>query len=310
MGGGSGDVTPDSPVLDSPGLLSRMERSHTKTRFRGERRVELHFVEEGRDETFEYREEIGCDGDGRYAIHMLEVLEGPDDTDLFMMLHDNRQSFTFNFRDFRVTDRQLLRQNYSIAHLSDSETVAGVPCLLLRVERLSNPLGTYFRVWIEPDSGLVLRWEHRDRNAVLLGEMVFESVDFTPDLSNFILRRGNFDGRSIDIDGNIAAQVGFEVLTPEMLPAGFRLESGRVVTDSMGANWFRRIYTDGVSRMAILHRKPESDIDNSHGGHLGTVQSMQVGQWNVVTGRLAGWSLIVMGQLDPDELYQTIQSAF
>ena len=62
--------------------------------------------------------------------------------------------------------------------------------------------------------------------------------------------------------------------------------------------------------MALVHRKPEEDLDSSHGGHLGTVQSMQVGPWNVVTGTLTGWKLIIMGQVDPDELYQTLQSAF
>ncbi|MFT5050614.1 MAG: hypothetical protein ACI8QZ_002016 [Chlamydiales bacterium] len=307
---GGSDLNAGSLSVESTRLLDRMQASHRAARFSGLRRIELHFVDDGRDEVLEYLEEVGCDGEGQFALDTVELLQGPDDVDLFMILQDSRQVFTFEFRDFRITDRHLVLQNYTIAHESNADTVAGVSCLRLRFERQDSPLGGYYRVWVEPETGLTLRWEQVDRNGVLLGEMEFESIDFTPDLSNFQLIRRNFDGRTIDLNGDLVAQVGFDVLTPSLLPSGYRIESGRVVADGQGNDWFKRVYTDGVSRMALLHRKPEEDLDHSHGGHLGTVQSMPVGPWNLVTGTLKGWRLIIMGQIDPDELYQTVQSAF
>ena len=39
-------------------------------------------------------------------------------------------------------------------------------------------------------------------------------------------------------------------------------------------------------------------------------QIVKMGLWNVVTGRLAGSPVLALGQVDEDELFQLLQSAF
>lgn len=298
-----------TPSLATTRLLERMAAAHEGTRYSGVRHVEQHYTSGGQAQLLEYREEVACDGEGRFAIEVLDVQAVSGDEALFRTLQNSRQVFTFKYRDFRVTDLTLFRQNYRMRVLSTDQQIAGHPCLEMRVDRHQHD-GSYYRIHVEPQSGLTLRWEQRTDRGALLGSMEFESIDFDPDLSNYLLVERNFEGSSVDIDLNLGGQIGFGVLTPNLLPTGFELETAQLLVGALDRTWFKRVYTDGVSRLALMHREQEPIDGPSDERNLGRVLSTQIGSWNVVSGNLQGWDLILMGQVDADELYQMLQSSF
>ena len=306
--GGSAGMRNDTPSAATTRLLERMAQSHDRTRYAGVRVVETHTIENGRPLVVEFREDAACDGEGLFSIDVIEVVSGSIDEDLFGTLQSTRQVFTHNYRDFRVTDLGLFRQNYTVRVLSNNQTVAGVPCLELRVDRVQTD-GRYYIVDVEPDTGLVMRWVHRTEQGAVLGRMEFESIDFDPDLSNYMLIERNFGGQSVDIQLDLGGQAGFNVLTPNLLPAGFQLESARIVVGALERTWLQRVYTDGLSRLALMHREQEIINGPTDERNLGQVFSTQVGRWTVVNGTVQGWDLILMGQVEADDLYQMLQSA-
>lgn len=304
-----GAPTSEIPTTATTRLFERMVRSHEQTAYSGIRRIEVRQPEA----RLEYREDVACDGEGEFAIDVVEVLEGPEDEDLFITLQHGRQAFTFQYRDFHIADLALFRENYAVRWLANDAMVAGVPCLELRVDRVydsgqSSP--SHYVLRVEPETGLVLSWQYRDAQGALLSRMEFESISFDPDLGNYFLTGSNFDGQPVDLGRNIEAQVGFDVLTPGLLPAGFEAESGHLVT-TLDQTWFRRVYTDGVARIVFMHREQQSGVGLSNfERNRGQVFTTRIGNWNVVSGTLKRWELIMMGQVEPDELYQMLQAAF
>lgn len=297
------EVEHATALVNGPEFYSSMPTAPFQTKYRGQRRLEFHFVQSGVDTVLEYREEVGADGDGKFAIETLEVLSVLDDPDLFLILQDNRQGFTYRYRDFRVRDLELFNQNYSFVVVDGSTRVANTPCVQIRVQRRDNPV-RYYTADIHARSGLVLRWEEREIAADrLLGRMEFETFELDADTSDMDLRDQLFPATPIDLGGDTGAQVGFEVLQPAELPAGFEVEIAESFDDDLGQTWAKLVYTDGVDRIVYMHRAQTlGDFPPD------LMYLLPVGLWTAVFGDLNGYPLIVMGKVPERELLDMIAS--
>ena len=235
------DVQNATVLTGTPELYSSMPTAPFRTKYRGQRRLEFHFVESGVDTVLEYREEVGADGEGKFAIETLEVLSALDDPELFLILQDYRQGFTYRYRDFQVRNLELFIRNYSYVVVDGSTLVANTRCVQIRVQRRDNPV-RYYTADIHPGSGLVLRWEERElATDRLLGRMEFETFELDADTSDMDLRHQLFPAMPFDLGGDTGAQIGFEVLQPADLPAGFEVEISESFDDELGQTWAKLV---------------------------------------------------------------------
>ncbi len=299
----------------SPGILRAMLTAPFETQYGGTRKIEYFFDIDGQVQNLAYREEVLADGSGAFEVNATEVLSAHPQPDLFLMLQRVRQGFVYRMRDFQLRDLRLFRSNYSVEVIGNAP-VAGVDCVVLRVERLVLPDGDHL-VHVDPETGLVLRWEDRTAGGSVRGRMQFESYTRTPDLTGAVLSEGRYDSRRINLSLSDASEVGFELLRPSLPPSGYRLEESSVLVDDLGDKWVRSYYTDGVQRVAFMHRgAPVSPMPGPGPGFEGAIPSGEgvvreshLGPWTIVTGRVGDQHVILMGRVPADELYQMLQSA-
>lgn len=293
--------TSGAPVGDSEThqLLEQMPDAPFASAYRGRRRVELHYEDQGIPAVVEYVEDVEADGSGRFGIEVVDVRSAAVDPELFGILQHARQVFNYRYRDFRVRDLRAFLRNYRVQVVDEHATVAGVDCVELLVARESGGIGPY-RVSVDPQTGLVLRWEQRTDDGRLLGLVEFENIVFGPPQVERQLVERNLETRTLE-------ELDFEVCEPTRPPSGYQLESTGAVVDPLGRTWARLVYGDGVEQVFFLHRAPEGP-DPEHAP--GRVERIVIGPWTVVVGEVKGRSLIAVGKVHEDELFLMIQSAF
>lgn len=305
---GTSSWTPDTEnataLPGEPGFYSSMPSAPFRTKYRGKRRLEFHYSQAGLDVVLEYREEVGSDGEGKFAIETLEILSAHDDPALFILLQNHRQVFSYRYRDFRIRDLELFNQNYLYGVVNESTVVANTPCVQIRAQRRDHPV-RYYTADVNPRTGLVLRWEEREISTnQLLGRMEFETFEFDADVSDMDLKERLFPPSPIDLGGDTGAQVGFEVLQPADLPEGFEVEISESFDSAPGQTWAKIVYSDGVDRVVYMHRAQTSGEFPPD-----LMYVLPVGLWTAVFGDYNGYPLIVMGKVQESDLLEMIASA-
>jgi hypothetical protein len=293
------NVTGITPEIN---FLAAMPSAPFRTNYRGVRRLEFHLDNAGIPTVLAYREEVGSNGTGKFAIETIEALSILRDPDLFLLLQDQRQGFTYRYRDFQVRDRALFDQNYDVVVVAGPTVVANTDCIQIHVQLRNNPVRFYLAD-VHARSGLVLRWEERELSTnSLLGRMEFETFQLGADVSDMNLRDRLFPAAPIDLSGDTGAQVGFEVLQPTDIPTGFQVEFAESLIDDLGRTWAKLVYSDGVDRVVFMHRA------QTQGEILpGLVESLTVGPWTAVFGEVNGYPVIVMGKVAEPELLDLLK---
>ncbi len=313
-GGASGNQTGDSRAqggrdatgAPEAGLLDRMPDAPFTTCYRGIRRVLMEYTVLGQEHVLSYREEVASDGLGKFKVIPIEVTSAGLTTyeeELFLALWESREGFIYRYRDFRVRDPQRFLASHAVVLEGGDDVIAGVQCERLRAERLDHPR-SYFRAWIDPRTGLVLRWEERTLEGVLLGEVEFESIDYQPDLGSLELRDSLFELEELDLASDLSGQVGFPVLEPQLLPSGYLLVSATRFTDPQGLAWLKRMYGDGGDQLALLQSGPQGS-----GPLGGKIDWLEVGAWVVLDGEVERSRVVAMGRVTLDELRLLVQSS-
>ena len=306
VGSADEQVTAAGSARPEPGFLARMPDAPFETRYRGTRRVRMEYSVLGQPHVLSYREDVASDGAGKFNVVPLEVTSDGLSTyeeELFLTLWENREGFIYRYRDFRVRDVDRFLASYAVVLEGGDDVIAGVRCERMRAERLDHPTA-YFRAWVEPRTGLVLKWEERTLPGVLLAEVEFESIDFEPDLATIELRDALFELEELDLAADLSEQVGFPVLEPQLLPAGYRLVSATTFTDPQGRAWLKRMYGDGGDELALLQSQPENS-----GPVQGKIDWLEVGAWVVLDGEVERSRIVAMGRVTLDELRLLVQSS-
>lgn len=290
-----------------PAFFDRIVTAAQTTAFRGTRRVVL--IRGG--EVFDYLEDVGADGTGRFDVVVPHVYQFPAGLDpvITPILLENRGRFGYRVRDAWVTDLGVLALNWRVSVLSRDLIVAGHPCWRVQLERL-YPLATVdvrYQLDVEPRTGFVLGWRESDTQGQLSAEVVYQTFEFDGDVSTMALRERDLAAVELDPLGDLTSQVGARVYVPSLPPPGFVLEAVELVTLSPGREFVKFAYTDGLERAYFLHQVDRSQA--SPQPSTSVVNTVPFGKWNFALCRVSGVEVVVAGKVPEHYLLELIQSA-
>ena len=288
-----------APLLDL--LLVQPEDVH----FRGMRRVEL--GPEGA--ALVHREEVACDGQGRFHLEPLEVLEGADDPELTLLLETGRSAYSFRYRDLRIDDPERFFANHVVTEDPVATTVAGRAAIRLAVRRRAeSPLR--WTLDVDAATGLLLGFEERADDERVLS-VAFESIEFGGDLGGLPLGEHLFPRTPLEASLPLEPQLGHKVLEPGLLPPGFALRDTCCIHPNPAKpeeSWVRMEFSDGLSRVVLLQR-PQDSSSLLNGSAQGSVRVDGAGAWTFVTGSLDGHEIVLGGKCAEVHLLELLQSA-
>ncbi len=311
-GSNAQNATAGSPP---PPFLDNIPDAPTRVAYGGQRHVLVHYTVAGAPSTLEYDENVWSDGHGNFTIVPGQVTSPPMTTEqaqFFAILQESRDGFFYRHRDFRIRDLRLFLQNWSVSDTGQQETVAGRVGSVLEFRRIGGA-ATWYRAWIDPQTGLVLRAEERDAGGQLVSRVEFSTFTLTPDFTGVALHGDRFAPTPLDSLTDTTAKIGFQVRVPSILPKGYRLESAEGLNDGTG-NWARLAYGDGVEQVFFL----ETHLPPGQGGgttptdvDIGpkSVRIFRVGPWTVLQGRFNQDRVIVLGKVDETSLLRMLKSA-
>ena len=261
----AGGVQAGAPLLDL--VMVQPE----EVRFHGIRRVEL--GPEGGDAQV-HREEVACDGQGRFLLEPLEVLEGSQDPELTLLLETGRSAYSFRYRDLRVGDSERFFANHLVTASPEAVTVAGRPCIRLAVRRrVASDLE--WTLDLDADTGLLLAFEERAAGQRVQA-VAFESIEFDAPLTGLVVDEHRFPRDLLDMSLPLEPQLGFKVLEPGLLPPGFVMRDACVIHPNPSKpeeSWVRLEYGDGLSRVVLLQKPQDAApmISGSAQGQYGWI---------------------------------------
>jgi hypothetical protein len=308
--GGSSEVVvnnSDDPEFDLSGdggttFLALAPSAPFVCAYRGVRLVKLYQVSPG----VEYREDVGSDGQGNFAIDTLELLTPNPNPGVFLALQDLRETLSYRYRDFLIRDYPLFQQQYVVAIVDGDRSVAGVTTVQLIVQRALNPQGNYW-VDFDPNTGLVLAYQEYDLNGGLLAEVTFESFAYDADVSDMELVSHLFATTQYSLGGgNLESAFGFAPLVPDYKPVGYRLEDTvekQMTPDGERAKVF---LTDGLEVLILTSQQPLALSGNVPASRI---MSLELGSWAGLMGDIAGYPVLMAGKVSVQEQALVLQSA-
>ena len=306
------------PVLSisARAFLEKVPTAPFETRFSGQRHVRLTYALGGTPHTLEYDELVISDGHGQFSIVPGAVAAPPmtqEQAELFAVLQERRDGFFFRYRDFRIRDLRGFLRNWTAYDTGLEQTIAGRVCSVLEFRRSQGTEATsWYRAWIDPQTGLVLRSDEFDADGNQLARVDFRSFTLTPDLSQATLHGDRSLPAPIDMAEDTTASLGFRLLQPRILPDGYRQEKAESVTDGTNT-WARLVYGDGVEQLFFLQTAaavaPSTGDMETMELRPATVRVFHVGPWTVAQGNFRHVRAIVMGKTDEPTLLRMLKSA-
>ncbi len=202
---------------------------------------------------------------------------------------------------------QSVRSGRLAVQQAGQDTVAGHLCIILQVTPRSG--GPSQRFWVDPANGAQLRNEQYDSAGHLLSASYYTQIVYNPvfDKATFKLPAGGgkvvasgFSAPSLTLE-QVRAQAGFTVLTPSILPPGFRLQGGSV-SDRRAARVAELRYVSGAGVLSVFETP-----DRSGGGNERQARP-QHPRRGILFGRRAGLKIVVIGNLSSAELDSVLAS--
>lgn len=307
-------------------VLDQLQQAPYTTRHRGLRRVEVRWNLREGGESLVYTEEIWTDGNGRFAIEPLEAMT-PVEPDLFTFIavQRNRAGFHYRYRDFHIRNRELFLENYRVTGggpETETEMVAGRICAKAQVRRIQGESISY-DLWIDIQSGMILRYVATNAGGELLASMEYLEYDAAPDLTGVQFHNPSTQETvfepSLDLAVELPPILGFDPFLPERVPEGYTLAEAARVVGPFGRNWLKLTYHDGVETLFFLHGGSLDDevahaanYSNQPFGAATSGDQVLVypsGPITVAQGTLRSNQLIAIGKLDAEELIDMIGSS-
>ena len=310
---GERSVYANSEVAD---LLNQVQNAPSLTVHSGVRKVDSFYNLSGKDETVSYREEVITDGEGHFTINPIEVLSGASvDNQTFRFLLKSREGFNWRYRDFLVRDLPTFLDNYKLRSWGRSVLVAGRDCYELDVIRKDG--SSRWEVAMDAATGIVLSYYEYDGQDRLYSSMVYESVDFDPDLTGVTFHQAN--NIELDLKGaqDPVSILGFDPLLPKLLPdSAFRFVSATALDNGNGGVWAKLEYTDGVQTILYLDCGLALPLLSVPAGVFAPAQNMEeklqlfrAGPVTVLQGSIFGHEIIAVGKVPQLDLQLLVESA-
>ena len=314
--GTGGTVSLGADSLSS--ILALASTAPWTTRFAGTRRVESHIEVDGEMVDLVYRESVVADGQGNFSVDPVAILSWIPDPSSLLNILKLREGFLYRYRDFHIQDLNAFYSNYIAIDMGLEVEVAGRTCGVLQVQRHEAGSHIYY-VALDVSTGMPLRFEEQDSQGVPITVMEFEAYDSNPDLDLAVWFASSNQESPLDITQDLAPQVGFDVLSPKVLPDGYQLWKAATLIGPDDKTWLKQSFTDGVEVLFFLHESGEIPLGHSVIGtatsHAADVQKgdevwvYQMGAVNVVQGVIRKTDVITLGKVDSEDLLDLLESA-
>jgi hypothetical protein len=308
-------------------FLEKIPDAPMKVAYVGLRHFSLNYKQGEESRVLEYDENVTSDGRGKFSIVPGQVLSPrmtAEQSQIFAILQENRDGFFYRYRDFRIRDWKTFRQTWRVNDTGVQETIAGRDTAVLEIRRIQDGTGpsamgrstsNWYRAWIDPETGLVMRADEFDVTGALVSRVEFLTFTLTPDLSAAVLHGDRMPGVPLDMKSDTTGSLGFQVLTPTILPEGYRLEKAESLSDGT-STWARLVFGDGVEQLFFLQTLAVPGQPGSAAGlhrqvDVGpnSVLGFHVGAWTVLQGQFHDLRAIVVGKTDGASLARMLKSA-
>lgn len=323
--GAGGAASSASVAQSTRAFLEKIPDAPMTVAYAGSRHVEIHYTENNVASVLDYDENVASDGAGHFAIVPGRVMSPPmtdEQRQFFAILQERRDGFFYRYRDFRIRDWRTFQQNWRVVDTGTQAPVAGRSTEVLEIRRIQGAL-EWYRAWIDPETGLVMRADEFDPSNQLVSSAEFKTFTLTPDLSNFSLHGDRNPGTPFDPAVDTTGSLGFRVLVPTLLPDGYRLERAESLSVANAGNesgtWARLGFGDGVDELFFLqtaaagHQSQAASLPGSGNAGLDvgprSVRVFQVGLWTVVQGQFLDVRAVVIGKTDLPSLLRMLKSA-
>jgi hypothetical protein len=286
------------------------------------RHFTTHWSDAGVPKVLEYRENVIADGQGKFSVDPLALIEPPSsqsESDLFLLLQKLRESLMYRYRDFAVRDIDGFLANYSLVDTGVRVTVAGVLGERLQIEKRDNPDRRYI-VDVDLATGLILRSREELLDGTLVTLSEFESLTYAPDLSGAVMHTPINDETPLPPDTIAStAALGFKPRTPKQIPEGWKLIGFSKLTDPItGRVWAKFAYSDGVEPIFFVvakgdgpyHQVTPPPAGGSPPPQPDRVRRLAVGSWTLIEAQLSKGDALVLGRAADQVLLDLVQSAF
>jgi hypothetical protein len=300
----SGDPPVDQSSDGGTGFLQDSVEARWVTTFSGVRRVKLDYTQPG----VEYRERVGADGQGNFAIETIEVLTPHPDPDVFLAVQDLRQTLSYRYRDFAIKDWALFTQEYAVAIIDENRTIAGFPTVQVRIDRLTHAR-SYYEVDFDPITSLVLAYKEYDADTgQTLADVAFESLTYQPDLTGMSMVKYLYPTTTHSLSGgNLTSVFEFDPLVPSYIPPGYRLLDEIEKQDAPDGTRAKVYLSDGLDVIILASQKP---VLASGSPLPSRMWSTDLGSWTGMSGDVKGYPIMVAGKVDALQQSLMVQSAF
>ncbi len=206
----------------------------------------------------------------------------------------------------------LLRANYAAAVIGD-DRVAGRNVVVVALRPRSGPRPTLL-LWLDADTGLVLRSERRHADGSLAQAAAFTEIRLeAPPRARFtFIPPGGVEVRRLSSSQplrveDIASRMGFRPIAPKELPEGFVLD--RVLASGSHATPVAVLqFTDGLATLSLFERRAiegaRRTLETGHSVSVasGTGSAQQVGDVAILHWQTRGVDMTLTGELSPDHL--------
>lgn len=224
-------------------------------------------------------------------------------------LDSKRRIATVTHAQRKPAISELLVKNYAIA-FEKSEEVAGRAADVLAIRhRQSQWLGK--RVWVDRETGLILRSEEYDHAGGIRAQTMCQSLEWNPSMEDGLFQVPAGWQQVVAEEQNplsggreaLSKALGFTVREPASIPAGFVLEGLSLYRCPCGASAAHWRYVDGLQSFSLFEKTTRCGAPGRARGGQGSCPCERVagipGKMWVKSGQVLTY--VAVGDLPEDE---------
>ena len=261
------------------------------------------------------------DSDGRIREVIIRV-----DDDIYRrkasgdsLFYSHRRQSNSNLLDINLefSSLDLLQTNYEL-EISGTDRLLDRPVAVLAFKP-RHPGRMTLTVWIDEETGLVMRTEERNGAGVLVEELFLTEFEKDPSIPPDLFATEEWTGKSVEINQVVACgsisevqqEADFRLNAPVYVPSGFALQQRRVIQHH-GQPLVHFMYSDGLSRISLFQRIASTDeTQRSPKGTpelLGDVRVWDRGPYSILRRNYDGKLFTVIGDVAVSESVELLTS--